>query len=221
MIRAHRCTQGLRRLLWLPWSCTLPRCDGTQHLRQLPSAAQRGEFGTSWHHLRNSCPKQNETRLQDAPRGNMWKHVETTRLYTVLYLLGECCQYVIWKCVWHFFHLEVTTLCVSPVAPWLRDFCCSAGTPKRLSQEPGKADVKWSENYPNDINDQWHPMSHGCFFQLMEPHGTTAQISSSSTDKYSKHPQVHGMLSVFCLGLDSHKASKKSCYSNRQFFTGW
>lgn len=114
---------------------------------------------------------------------------------------------------------------MSPVAPWLRDFCCSAGTPKRLWQEPGKADVKWSENYPNDINDI--PCLMAALFSSwnhMEPHGTTAQISSSSTDKYSKHPQVHGMLSVFCLGLDSQKPSKKSCYSNRinrQLFTNW
>jgi len=39
-------------LLGLPGSGALPRGDGTQHLRQLPPAAQRGEFRFSWHHLR-------------------------------------------------------------------------------------------------------------------------------------------------------------------------
>ena len=84
--------QGLRRLLWLSWSCTLPRCDGTQHLRQLPPAAQRGELGTSWHHLRNSQrSKQNEPTVQDCLRVSVETCVQTTRLYTVRILPNECC----------------------------------------------------------------------------------------------------------------------------------
>ena len=114
---------------------------------------------------------------------------------------------------------------MSPVAPWLRDFCCSAGTPKRLWQEPGKADVKWSENYPNDINDI--PCLRAALFSSwnhMEPLLRFPARQLTNTASIRKYMVYHGMLSVFCLGLDSHKPSKKSCYSNRinrQLFTNW